>query len=166
MSELTAGRLRELFDYSPDTGIFTRRTTVGNSPSQKTGYVAGSTNAAGYVIIFIDGRGYKAHRLAWLYIEGTWPKNHIDHLNSVKNDNRIDNLRDATRSENLQNQRFAHANNCSGFIGVHWHQASWSWQAQIRANGRRHHLGVFLTPELASEAYLKAKRELHEGYTI
>lgn len=166
MSPPTFERITELFHYDPTTGRFRRKTTVGNSPSQRKGYIAGSTNSVGYVVIYVDGKGLKAHRLAWLYCKGTWPKNHIDHLNGVKNDNRIDNLRDATRSENLQNQRLAHANNCSGFIGVHWHQASHSWQAQIRANGQRHHLGVFPTPQLASAAYLKAKRELHEGCTI
>lgn len=166
MTKPTAERISDLFHYDLNTGHFRRKTTIGNAPSQRAGYLAGSTNSKGYVVIYVDGSGFKAHRLAWLYCNGVWPINHVDHINGKKNDNRIANLRDATRSQNLQNQKTAHTNNPSGFLGVHWHAASNSWQAQIRVNRKRFHLGVFSTPELAHAAYVKAKRELHEGCTI
>ncbi len=161
MSEVTQDRLKELFTYSPDTGEFTRARTIGNSPSQKKGYVAGTVNVAGYKLISIGRKVYKAHRLAWLYMNGEWPSHHIDHLNRNKADNRIDNLRDVTCAVNLQNQRSAHANNCSGFIGVHWHGASTGWAAQITTNGKKQHLGIFKTPQLAADAYQAAKRAQH-----
>ena len=97
---------------------------------------------------------------------GTWPENQIDHINGVRHDNRIDNLRDVLQSTNAQNQRKPSATNKCGFLGVNFHKCSNRWIAQIHVQGKKKHLGLFDTPKEAHEAYVTAKRELHEGCTI
>lgn len=115
MSEaiLTQSKLHELFFYNADTGIFT------NKSNRFIGKQAGTLQKRGYSTIGIDGKRYYAHRLAWLYKNGELPSNEIDHINGVKSDNRIDNLRLATRSQNASN-RPIQSNNTSGHIGITW----------------------------------------------
>lgn len=96
--KITQKRLHELLDYSPDTGLFTWK--VARAGRIKAGDVAGNLNNTGYIQITVDGTAYYAHRLAWLYIHGKFPENHIDHINGVRDDNRISNLRDVTPQEN------------------------------------------------------------------
>lgn len=163
MNELTAKRLRELFTYDSGTGHFHRKISVSNWA--KAGQLAG-TKCGGYIKIMIDEKNFAAHRLAWLYCTGAWPTKDIDHLNGVKHDNRIDNLRDVTRSLNIQNQRNARLGNCSGYLGASWDQNRMNWKAQIKIGEKTLTLGRFLTPQEAHEAYLVAKRKLHEGCTI
>lgn len=98
---LTKERLQELLIYNTVTGIFTWK--VNRRGTAKAGTVAGRPNNKGYIDISIDGKRYKAHRLAWLYITGSWPENQIDHINRIRDDNRLANLRDVTQSENLRN---------------------------------------------------------------
>src|SRR5690606_34614864 len=99
---LTQQRLKELLYYDPETGIFTR--LVGRSgPRARAGDVAGSDNGKGYIRIYVDGRPYKAHRLAWFYMHGEWPEE-IDHRNGERADNRLSNLRPVTRQQNNLNQ--------------------------------------------------------------
>jgi hypothetical protein len=125
------------------------------------GDIAGSiSKTTGYRQIQINKKCYKEHRLAWLYVHGTLPTNHIDHINGNKHDNRIDNLREATHSENHQNRCTQH-NNTSGFTGVVWHKRENKWQSRISIDGVRVQLGYFNTPYEAHLAYLKAKAELH-----
>lgn len=160
---ISAERLRELLHYEPSTGVFTRLMTSGG---RKAGTVAqGNLSDQGYWMISVCSKQYRAHRLAWLYVHGVWPEQ-IDHINGVKSDNRIANLRCVSRSVNLQNQRRAQSSNRTGLLGVSLRQGENKWQAQIMVNGKRYTLGRFTTPELAYAAYLKAKRELHEGCTI
>jgi hypothetical protein len=158
MSEtLTAERLRELLHYNPETGVFTWRV---NHRSVKAGSVTGCPSSSGYLRIVVDGRLYTAHRLAWLYEYGAWPKDQIDHVDGVRSNNAIRNLRSCTRAENMQNQR-PPSTNSSGYLGVSWRGGSKPWRAQICWARRVINLGNFPTPEEAHEAYLKAKRELH-----
>lgn len=154
---LTAERVRELFHYDPETGLFTRR--VSRRAGTKAGDIAGGIKPSGYRVIWI-GANHMAHRLAWLYVHGVWPDGHIDHINQVKDDNRIANLRIATRSENMQNRRM-YKNNASGFRGVYWLKKHKRWTAKIVANGKKSYLGFYLTPEEAYAAYCKAAAELH-----
>lgn len=162
-SDLTADRLRELLHYDPETGLFTCQVRTGSR--SKVGEVTGCSDGNGYLQIRILGRSYRAHRLAWIYVHGCWPARDIDHINGVRDDNRIANLRDVTRSINMQNIRTATAGNkSSGLLGVS--VAKLRWKAMIRVNGRNEHIGVFDTPELAHEAYLSAKRKHHLGNTI
>lgn len=158
---LTAQRLREALDYDPETGIFIRRERTSNII--KVGGVAGWLDRNGHVRLGLDGRTYAAHRLAWLYVYGDWPSGVIDHKDGVRDNNRIGNLRDATSSVNQQNQRAPHKNGSTGFLGVTFHKKRNKFQAQIGTKHGHKYLGVYPTAELAHQAYLDAKRQLHEG---
>ena len=157
---LTQSYLKEILTYNPETGIFT-----WNNVHQgvKKNLTAGSL-AYGYIDIMINNKIYKAHRLAWLYVHGEMPKNVIDHINRIKDDNRIENLRDVSNLINNQNRIKSSLNNKCGYLGVS--KKGDKYRARIQANEKSHHLGCFETAELAHEAYLIAKRELHKGYTI
>ena len=160
---ITSERLKELVIYEPTTGIFTWRISRGGCVKQ--GATAGSlTN--GYVSIAIDAKRYKAHRLAWLYVFGVWPKDEIDHIDTNKSNNRIANLREATHSENMQNQRSSPKTSATGLMGAHFYKRTKKWQASITVGGNLKHLGYFNTANEAHDAYLKAKRELHEFCTL
>lgn len=163
MKELTVERLREVLAYDQETGLFTRRVRTANCV--KVGDVAGSLHRKGYIRINVDGRRYFAHRLAWLYVNGEWPPAEIDHINGVKDDNRIVNLRLATRIENMQNERVSRSNNKAGYLGVFLHSCG-KFSAKICIDGKNKHLGMFPTPESAHEAYLEAKRQLHHFCTL
>ena len=101
-----------------------------------------------------------------LWITGAWPEHDVDHINGVRNDNRWSNLREVTRTVNIQNQRIAQTRNVAGLLGVSFEKARNKYKAGIVAGGKYHNLGRFNTAEEAHAAYLKAKRELHEGCTI
>ena len=160
MTELTQERLKELLHYDHDTGIFTNLKSRGKRI--KIGSVAGTKNSNGYVHIQIDYKKYQAHRLIWLYVYGEFPEKSLDHINEVKDDNRLVNLRLATHQENHQNQSSPQTNNTSGYLGVYWHKGAKKWRAQIQVNGKKKYLGYFDTAEEASKAYVTAKRKLHQ----
>jgi len=155
-SRLTRARLRELLDYNPKTGEFRWRKRPGGG--------ARSDLSAGHVEsdqgrrrIGIDGRVYSAHQLAWFYVTGRWGKPIIDHRDGDGTNNRLNNLRPATRSQNGANSRRPR-HNTSGHKGVSPHRRK--WLATICTNGKKIHLGLFDTPQEAHEAYLKAARKL------
>lgn len=157
MSELTAVRLRELINYDADTGVFTWRIRRGCASA---GAVAGCVEGLGYRVIHIDGRMYKAHRLAWLYVTGRWPTLYIDHANGQPGDDRFSNLREADCSQNSQNQkRRVTARN--PLRGVYFDQRRQKWQAKIGKDNKKFWLGSFPTAEEAHAAYTKAANELH-----
>lgn len=124
----------------------------------KSGAVAGSMNPKGYIYITIDSTRFIAHRLAWLIIHGEWPPHEIDHINRDPSDNRIANLRLATRTENCQNRRL-HSNNSSGSRGCF--RSGKKWVAQICINRKGYHLGSFDYIKEASAAYEAAARMTH-----
>lgn len=158
---ITQDLLKELLDYSPDTGLFVWK--VSRRGTRK-GSVAGclKKGRAVYVVIGVEYEQYLAHRLAWLYVYGKWPENDIDHRDHNTVNNRIKNLRDATNSENHQNIIKAPSSNSStGFLGVHFHKKKNLYQTQIKISGKSMHIGYFHSAELAHEAYLKAKRQIH-----
>lgn len=109
---------------------------------------------------------YLEHRLAWLYVTGTWPSDQIDHVNGIRDDNRIFNLREATGPENNGNQRQARSDNKTGLLGVYWDKQHKKFSAKIMFSGKHKYLGYFPTAEEAHAAYIKAKRELHSHCTI
>ncbi len=161
-SDLTAQRLREVFNYDSETGVFTH--LAGNHKS-KPGSVAGTTNNAGYLVIYIDAHLYLAHRLAWLFAYGEWPEHLIDHINMDRLDNRLANLRNASKSLNAQNQRDANSRNKeSGLMGVSRNHGR--WKARLQLDGKQVFLGSFDTPEEAHQAYVAAKRVMHPGCTM
>jgi len=120
----------------------------------------------GYISISINRNRYLAHRLAWLYENGDWPKQDIDHINGNRSDNRIENLRDVSHQVNCQNKRSIGKQNTSGFLGVNWRKDRQKWRAVISTRRKQKFLGFFDTAQEAHQAYLIAKRKLHEGSTL
>lgn len=157
-NRVTAERLRALMQYSCETGEFTWVADRNNR--NRSGTVAGRVSRLGYVQIGIDGGRYLAHRLAYLYVYGEWPVGDLDHIDRNKLNNRISNLRLASKCENQQN-RAIHKNNKSGFKGVFWHKRSGKWVARIGANGKQYHIGTFDAAEVAYKAYCEAAAKLH-----
>ena len=147
---LTQERLKELLHYDETTGFFTRRVDVGTRG--KAGGVAGCVRNDGYIHLKVDGRLCLAHRLVWLYVHGEFPPADIDHANRIRADNRISNLRLATRAENNTNSK-THSTNTSGFRGVSWNKGEGKWRAYAGLNRKQHHLGYYPTAEAAHEAY-------------
>ena len=145
-------RVLQLVDYDPVSGLLTRKTSRGGF---KAGSIAGSLHREGYVVITLDGRQYGVHRIAWLISTGQWPANEIDHKNGLRSDNRLANLREATRGEN-QGNRPKQSNNATGIKGVRWRKDRSKWTAQIACNGRVYHLGYFSTLEEANASYIGA----------
>ena len=153
--ELTAEYLRSILNYDPETGIFTRKVRTANSV--KVGDVAGCSNGDGYLRLRLQSRLFYAHRLAWLYMYGEWPKGQIDHINRDRSDNRISNLREVTNKQNAQNSSKP-SNNTSGYPGICWHKRDSKWVACIRHNQKLIHLGLFKTIEEAIAARKAAEK--------
>lgn len=155
---LTQARLMEVLHYCAETGLFTWITSHkrGVSPGKR----AGSVTNHGYVSIRVDDKPYLAHRLAWLYVYGELPVKQIDHINGIRTDNRIQNLRECFGFENQQNMK-RRIDNSSGLTNVSFHRQTGKWRSYITSHGRSKFLGLYQTKELAYEAYLSAKRDLH-----
>lgn len=153
-------RVVELFNYDPVVGVFTRKICTINR--LRVGEVVGSLDGAGYLTTFFDGHSYKLHRLAWVIERGRIPDNlEVDHINGVRSDNRLVNLRLATRSQNAQNQKRAHRDATTGKRGVTLHKRTGRYAAQIFINGTNKHLGLFGSPDEAEAARIAAEKLLH-----
>jgi hypothetical protein len=150
---LTQAVLKEYLIYDSNTGVFTRR--ISSSNRVKAGDIAGSLTDTGYLRIRVQNVTYKAHRLAWLYVYGEFPAENIDHVNTIRTDNRICNLRAASFSDNNHNQSLR-SNNTSGYKGVSWNSQFSKWVAKIGIEGKRKFIGFFETPEEAYKAYCLA----------
>lgn len=154
MAKITQARLKELLNYDPETGLFVWRVTR----RVKAGTIAGSEHPTDhYIAIKIDGVLYKAHRLAWFYSFGEWPPNDIDHINRVRTDNRLVNIRLATRGENCQNRK-TRADNSSGITGIGWHKRDKKWHAYIGKGKKIKYLGYFDALEDAIAARKEAEK--------
>ena len=161
--QITLARLREQLSYDPVSGDF--HWVCADMRGKNSREVpAGGKSSKGYWRIKVGPRYYYAHRLAWLFVNGSWPLGLIDHLNGNKLDNRIDNLRDVRPGVNVQNQRKPSRNNKTGFLGICAEGVI--FKACIKVDGRTLHLGRFETPEEAHAAYVTAKRTHHEGCTL
>ena len=143
--------LKELLHYCPLTGVFTRRSN---------GKLIGSSKGHRYLRITISRKHYFAHRLAWLYVYGVEPALHIDHANHNPLDNRIENLRQVTVSQNIQNSKLSAANS-SGYRGVSRDKRRNKWDAYIHFNYRKKHLGSFDNICDAAKAYAVAASKIH-----
>lgn len=158
MKSIETARLRELLHYNPETGTFTRRVSAGG---RLAGSVAGNIDISnGYVRIGIDNRRHYAHRLAYQYVYGEVPPTEIDHVNGDRVDNRICNLRLATRSENNMNS-VKRVNNTSGVVGVSWNKARSKWMAFVTHERKKIYLGIFDTIEEASAVRDAKARDLY-----
>jgi len=155
MLDVVAAKAR--LEYRPETGVFVWR------DGQAAGCIAGTLDS-GYLKIRYLGRQYRAHRLAWLFTYGEWPRGDIDHINGVRSDNRIANLRVVSKSENMENIRVTTTRNRSGFLGVY--RKGGRFRADITVKKKTVHLGYFVTAEEAHAAYVEAKRRLHGGCTL
>ncbi len=170
-SDLTQEYLKELLHYNQKTGRFTwakDRTGVSK------GAIAGSFNHYGYRQIVIYGTNYLAHRLAWLYENGEWPSDQIDHINEDKADNKITNLRIANNSQNNRN-RGPNKTNKSGYKGVSWSKWHNKWRARINIDEKDYKdlglktpyksLGFFKSKEDAIEVYKQAAKKYHGEFS-
>ncbi len=159
---LTQARLKELLHYNPDTGIFTWR---ANYSSRTKGEPAGNVHHKGYVRIGIDMCSYFAHRLAFLYMLGDFPKHGTDHINHVKDDNRWVNLRDVSQKLNNKNITLP-KNNTSGVVGVYWNKLRHKWQAYVIVNKKQIHLGLFncITAATIARKTAEVKYDFHPNH--
>lgn len=157
-SGLTQQRVQELLDYDCETGIFRWKQSYGRAVK---GVIAGNAGVRGYRYIGIDAGFFRAHHVAWLYVHGTATQKEIDHINGNRDDNRITNLRECSRAQNMENKKPYARRKGNAPQGVHWHIATNKWCAAIQKDRHRHHLGLFDTADAAHNAYLEAKRALH-----
>jgi hypothetical protein len=156
---LTQEMLRQSHYYNPGTGLFYKRMASGKLK------LTGTLHHTGYLQCKINCQNYSAHRLAWLYMAGTWPEEHVDHIDGNKDNNKWNNLRVATNSDNLENQKRARVDNLStGLLGAYPHGSR--FKARITVKGKRLCLGTFNSPEEAHQAYIESKRDLHSFNTL
>lgn len=159
--QVTLQRLKELLNYDSETGIFT---WAQSRRCVRAGEEAGTISFNGYVAIKVDGKLYRAHRLAWLWVTGTLPTCEIDHINRVRADNRILNLREATSSQNKCNQS-VRKDNAVGITGVSYCMERNKFLAQIAINGKNRNLGRFDSIEAAEDAYITASKKMHGDFS-
>ena len=154
----TQEEVRLRFTYNPETGVL-RHTDYNKMASRKHGEEAGFLTVLGYRVVGVRKRLYPAHQIAWLYVYGELPDAQIDHINRSRDDNRIANLRLATRSQNKHNGG-KYRNNTSGEPGVSWYASCSRWYAHIGVGGVRRHLGCFVNFDDAVAARRRAKAAL------
>lgn len=154
MNELTQDRLKEILHYDTASGVF--KWLVSTSNRVRVGAVAGNTSGHVYQRIRVDGRLYYAHRLAVLYVTGEWPVNKVDHKDTLKLNNRWDNLREASNQANSANTPIS-KNNSVGFKGVS--RDGKRFRSQIMVDRKYINLGSFDSPEDAHVAYAKAAND-------
>lgn len=155
-------QLLEVLDYNPDTGVFVWLKNRGGTAL--CGSIAGNVQKHGYRYINFQGKLIAAHRLAWLYVNFRWPDGDIDHINRIRDDNRIANLRETSRSQNMRNS-IRKRTIASPYQGTCFDKQSGRWLACITSNGRQINLGRYSTPEEAHEAYVKASVRIHGEYS-
>jgi hypothetical protein len=154
MKTLTQERLKELIHYDPDTGVFSWRVDRGHNKTK--GMIAGNCNTLGYIDISINDKHYYAHRIAFLYMEGFFPENEVDHINRIRHDNKWRNLKHVSRQCNMRNQSLSKANT-SGITGVTWHKGGHKWVSQIMVAQKNKYLGLFKTLKEAAQARWEAE---------
>lgn len=153
-SKLSHEYVCSILEYNPETGVITNKVDRGvlkhgvvNAPAGK---IAGHVTKRGYRRIQIDGISYSAHRLEWFMHYGKWPTEELDHKYGERDDNRIENLQEATSRQNQQNQKIHRIGRCPG---VCWHKRHCKWHARVQVAGKDKHLGYFNTEEEAFLAY-------------
>ena len=150
---MTQSELKKWLQYDPDTGVFVWKMRPGYRV--RVGDVAGCNKGNGYLQIQVGRQKHLAHRLAWLYMHGEWPEQ-IDHINHVRDDNRICNLRAADHATNNKN-RSLNKNNTSGTSGVDWKHLAGKWRVRIKVQNKYKHVGYFANKQDAIEARKKAE---------
>lgn len=169
--------LRSLLDYDQETGVLTWKPRPAamfrpgnqgaevNAATWNTRYAGKPAFAAvtsdGYLYGGVFGRLHKAHRVCWAIHHGEWPAEDIDHINGVRDDNRITNLRAVSRAENARNKKRS-PKNTSGATGVYWHNPTGKWLAHIGADGSKKHLGLF--DDFSTAVAVRKAAEAAHGY--
>ena len=163
---LSAERLRSFLSYNKETGIFVWKQRPEHEFTDRTwntrfaGKRAGTLRPDGRIAIRLNCVGHLASRLAWLYVTGSWPTSEVDHRDCIKSNDRWDNLRLATTSQNGANTH-KRRNNTSGYKGVTWARRQKKWQAQIAVRGKHLYLGQFDSAKAAADAYATAASQYH-----
>jgi HNH endonuclease/AP2 domain len=155
---LSLQRLKDLLQYDPDTGLFTR--LIKTSNRSPVGSIVGCKRKDGYITIRIDGKAYFSHRLAFLYMEGIWP-DEIDHIDGNPSNNKWSNLRQVNSGQNKMNRR---RKDGKEYKGVVWHKQGQKWMAQINKDREHIYLGLFDNPKDAYKAYCEAATLYHGEY--
>lgn len=154
---LTQEYLKSLFHFDSETGLFFR--LVSRNRKYKVGDIAGTKSFHGYIHLTIDGKVYKAHRLAWFYVHGYWPKEQIDHINGIKDDNRLCNLRKVTNAQNMQNRSQSNPNSKIGIKGIDFRKNK--YRVRIGVNYKSIFIGEFKNLEDAKTALKEALIKYH-----
>jgi hypothetical protein len=157
---ITQDQVKELFNYDKRTGDLTWKAPL--NCSIKIGAAAGYVDANGYLISQIAGKKYKNHRIIFLYCHGYLPPI-LDHIDADKLNNRIDNLRVCTLSENSHNANIR-KDNKSGIKGVSFSRSSKKWLAQIQVNGKKIYIGLFDSIKCAEKAVRERRSLIHKGF--
>ena len=156
---ITYDEVRKYFDYDPATGNLINKVT--RNYNALAGSAAGSVdNNVGYLRVSFNYKRYWAHRLVWLWHHGYMPENNIDHINQIKTDNRIENLREVSRQCNVRNCG-NHCNNTSGVKGVSFERRRSRWQVHIWVWGKQYYLGLYTDFDNAVCARLAAEQCLN-----
>jgi hypothetical protein len=158
---LNLADLKEYFEYNPTTGNLIWKK---NWYQSKVGKIVNKIGKNGYIFLDFKTHRMYAHRVVFALFYDNWPDSHVDHINGIKHDNRISNLRLASPSQNLHNMK-SHPRNTSGVKGVYWNKQKKKWQAQIRANGKVRNLGRFNDIKDAESVVRKFREELHGEFT-
>lgn len=157
---LNAENVKTYFEYAPETGELR---WTNNAPVKVRGKSCQTKNSTGHIYVKFQGKNYYSHRIAWLFVHGKWPDS-VDHINGNPADNRLINLRCVDHKTNMQNERKARSSNKTRMLGVSPNGRR--YRAEIRVDGKKINLGTFDSPEVAHEAYLVAKRQMHKGATL
>lgn len=155
--ELTIEDIHQLFRYDPNTGILTwsDKCVKSNKVGSEVGWVG-----LGYHKVEVYGKTYQVHRIVWAYVYNEWPSKFIDHINGIRDDNRICNLRDVSQRENTCNRQMHRDGKHPGYFYNKWEKR---WDARISLGRKRYNLGLFDTEEQAAEAYRTAREEIERG---
>ena len=150
--------VKKLFYYDAESGMLLWR--YGNKRNVKPWQEAKALNGNGYVCVKIQGKDYPAHRIIWLYVHGAFPKEFIDHKNRIRNDNRLCNLRDVSRSDNNQNISLP-SHNKSGHMGVSWIKNRNCWTVTVAVNKKNKWLGYYKNLDDAIAARKKGEKQYY-----
>ncbi|BAE72763.1 HNH endonuclease family protein [Xanthomonas phage OP1] len=156
--DLTFEEVDQLLSYDAETGLLTWKVAKANHV--KVGDVTGCPDRNGHLRVVLNRKIYMVHRIAWLLSKGYWPNQQIDHIDGNTANNRLDNLRECTQAQNMQNLG-KRSDNKSGIQGISWYKRYQKWRAYICVNGDIQHLGYYESIEEAAAARAEAKALHH-----
>jgi hypothetical protein len=157
---LTQERIQEIFNYDAITGIVTTK-LVRHGSRTYIGAPVGTLTNYGYLCVRVDGKRYQLHRLIWLHVYGYIPKEDLDHIDGDRTNNRLVNLREANRQDNLKNTA-VHKDSSTGILGVNWDKRKSKWRATIYVNKKQEHLGYF--EEIQEAALARQQANIKYGF--